>query len=147
LSIKPSTQSVIMNPEGDGADDQEQALAHLRWRDELLQLMYWLQGEGLMVDVAVDDLRRFLETDPGHVAERLDRLVQEGYLEHAQGEADRYRLSPWGLEEGRRRFLDEFAPFLGRENHQECGDPECECHTSGEACTRQQSRREPSSGG
>jgi len=43
--------------------------------------------------------------------------------------------------EGRRRFLDEFAPFLGRESHAECGDPECECHTSGEECARLKGRQ------
>ena len=133
-----------MNAEDDGDLDQDQALAHLRWRDEILQLMYWLQGEGLLAHVAADDLRRFLEADPGSIGERLDRLVSEGYLEPAEGDAGRYRLSPWGVEEGRRRFLDEFTPFLGRDSHMECGDPECECHASGEACTRLQSGRKPS---
>ena len=37
--------------------------------------MFWLSGEGLFEDVAPDDLRRFLETDPGRLEERLEQLV------------------------------------------------------------------------
>lgn len=116
--------------------DQDPGLQGIYWRDEILQLMYWLKGEGLLAEVAPDDLRRFLETDPGRLEERLEQLVQEGYLEPTPGDVRRYRLSALGIEEGRRRFVDEFAPFLGRESHGECGDPACECHTSGEACAR-----------
>jgi hypothetical protein len=106
------------------------------WRDEILQLMFWLRGEGLLPDVTADDLRRFLDTDPGRLEERLEQLVQEGYLDPASGDGMRYRLNALGIEEGRRRFVDEFTPFLGREGHAVCGDPNCECHTSGAACPR-----------
>jgi hydrogenase maturation protease len=108
----------------------------LRWRDELLQVMYWLRGEGLREEVTADELRRFLETDPGLLEARLAGLGAEGHVDAVPGEPVRYRLSAPGLEEGRRRFLDEFAPFLGRESHNQCGDPECECQTSDEACSR-----------
>lgn len=116
--------------------DQEPGFQDIYWRDEILQLMFWLCGEGLFEDVAPDDLRRFLETDPGRLEERLEQLVQEGYLDPSSGEGRRYRLNALGIEEGRRRFVDEFTPFLGRESHVVCGDPACECHTSGEACPR-----------
>jgi hydrogenase maturation protease len=112
----------------------------LRWRDELLQVMYWLRGEGLREDVTADELRRFLEADPDLLDERLTRLVTEGYAETVPRDPARdpaqYRLSPLGVTEGGRRFHEEFAPFLGRESHNQCGDPDCECQTSGEACTR-----------
>jgi len=58
--------------------DQEPGFQDINWRDEILQLMFWLGGEGLFEDVAPDDLRRFLETDPGRLEERLEQLVQEG---------------------------------------------------------------------
>jgi hypothetical protein len=125
-----------MSRENDGESDQDPALQGIYWRDEILQLMYWLRGEGLLEDVASDDLRRFLEADPGRLEERLVQLVQDGYLEPAREEKGRYQLSALGIEEGRRRFVDEFAPFVGRESHGACGDPACACHTSGEACTR-----------
>lgn len=120
--------------------NQDPDLQAIYWRDEILQVMYWLKGEGLGEDVAPDDLLRFLETDPGRLGERLAQLVEEGYIDSVPGDGVRYRLSALGIAEGRRRFLDEFAPFLGRESHSECGDPECECHTSGDECTRLQGR-------
>ena len=127
----------------EGHFDSDQNLAHqaIYWRDEILQVMYWIKGEGIAVEVAPDDLLRFLETDPGKLGERLDQLVEDGYLDPVLGGGVRYRLSALGIEEGRRRFLDEFAPFLGRETHSECGDPECACHTSGEECSRLQGRQ------
>jgi hypothetical protein len=129
-------------PSADAFDfDEDPALQGIYWRDEILQLMYWLKGEGLLDEVTADDLRRFLATDPGRLEVRLDQLVQEGYLESASEDITRYRLSTWGIDEGRRRFVDEFTPFLGRESHVDCGDPACECHTSGAACPRSQERQ------
>jgi hypothetical protein len=124
--------------------DQGPGFRDIYWRDEILQLMFWLCGEGLFEDVAPDDLRRFLETDPGRLEDRLEQLVQEGYLDPSSGDGRRYRLNALGIEEGRRRFVDEFTPFLGRESHVVCGDPTCECHTSGEACPRLPDRQGPS---
>jgi hypothetical protein len=124
--------------------DQDPALQDIYWRDEILQLMYWLKGEGLLADVTADDLRRFLEAAPGRLEERLAQLMQAGYLEPVEHARMRYRLSLLGIEEGRRRFADEFAPYLGRESHGECGDAACECHTAGEACPRLQDRERTS---
>ncbi|MDQ3829836.1 MAG: hypothetical protein M3361_11140 [Candidatus Tectomicrobia bacterium] len=127
---------------GDAFDgDLEPGFQAIYWRDEILQLMFWLRGEGLFEDVAPDDLRRFLEADPGRLEERLEQLVQEGYLDSSSGDGRRYRLNALGIEEGRRRFVDEFTPFLGRESHVVCGDPACECHTSGAACPRLPDKR------
>jgi hypothetical protein len=80
--------------------DQEPGFQDIYWRDEILQLMFWLNGEGLFEDVAPDDLRRFLETDPGRLEERLEQLVQEGYLDLSSGDGRRYRsplTSRWGF--------------------------------------------------
>jgi hypothetical protein len=121
-----------------GSADPNDPVAAIYWRDEILQLMYWLQGEGLLEDAAAADLRRFLAVDPGGLASRLAQLAQEGYLEPSQEDAGRYRLSALGLAEGRRRFVDEFAPFLGRDTHLACSDPGCTCHTSTEPCPRLQ---------
>jgi hypothetical protein len=71
--------------------DQGPGFRDIYWRDEILQLMFWLCGEELFEDVAPDDLRRFLETDPGRLEERLEQLVQEGYLDPSSGEGRRYR--------------------------------------------------------
>ena len=115
---------------------EDDASAAIYWRDEILQLMYWLQGEGLLQEVAPDDLRRFLAAAPERLSALLAQLVQDGDLECAEGDGPRYRLSAQGMAEGRRRFADEFAALLGRESHIVCGDPQCDCQTSGETCTR-----------
>ena len=116
--------------------EEDDAFSAIYWRDEILQLMYWLKGEGLLEAVAPDDLRRFLEAAPERLGELLTQLVRDGYLEPVEGDAPRYRLSSLGIAEGRRRFVDEFAALLGRESHIVCGDPGCDCQTSGETCTR-----------
>jgi hypothetical protein len=66
--------------------DQEPGFQDIYWRDEILELMFWLSGEGLFEDVAPDDLWRSLETDPGRSEERLEQLVQEGYLDPSSRE-------------------------------------------------------------
>jgi hypothetical protein len=118
--------------------DQEAGFQGIYWRDEILQLMFWLLGEGHFEAVVPDDLRPFLETDLGRLEERLAPLVPEGYLDPGAADGKRYRLNALGIEEGRRRFGEEFTPFLGRESHVECGDSACECHASGPACPRLQ---------
>jgi hydrogenase maturation protease len=111
-------------------------VAALQLRDEILQVMYWLRGEGLQASVTEADLHRFLAVPAGQLASGLARLVADGHLEVPGEPAGRYRLSPLGIREGGRRFQEEFAPFLGREGHGQCGDPNCECQTSGEVCAR-----------
>jgi hydrogenase maturation protease len=107
----------------------------LKRRDEILQVMFWLRGEGLGPDVARADLLRFVDDDAA-VQMALARLVEDGHVQ-AEGEmpdAARYRLTRLGLEEGRRRFLDEFQPYLARHAHGECGTADCACHAGGAEC-------------
>jgi hydrogenase maturation protease len=111
-------------------------IEELKRRDEILQVLFWLHGEGLGPDVSIADVLRFIN-DRTAVRNTLARLVEEGFLEARPGESDeaRYRLTPLGEAEGRRRFLDEFEPYLARHAHGECGAADCECH-SGEARCR-----------
>lgn len=107
----------------------------LQQRDEILQIMFWLHGEGLGPDVSVPDILRFAE-DERAVRAAVGQLMEDGYLE-ALGEAGapiRYRLTPIGVKEGRRRFLDEFEPYLARHAHGECGSADCDCHRGGTEC-------------
>ena len=109
----------------------------LKRRDEILQVMFWLQGEGLGPDVTSADLLRFVD-DVGAVEIAVARLVEDSYVEPSAHEGGagsaRYRLTPFGLEEGRRRFLDEFEPYLARHAHGECGAADCSCHSGGAEC-------------
>ncbi|CAA9539461.1 MAG: hypothetical protein AVDCRST_MAG73-1771 [uncultured Thermomicrobiales bacterium] len=102
----------------------------LRWRDELLQVLYWLRGEGLGERVAPNEVTTFLGAEPDEIRHRLESLVDEGYVEVVENEAGRYRLTDWGAKEGGRRFADEFAGLTGQA-HGECNNPDCSCQTLG----------------
>ncbi len=107
----------------------------LYWRDEILQILYWLRGEGLGESVTARDLVTFLEVGEELVQQCLVRLVDESYATTVQdGIPLRYCLTELGVKEGGRRFADEFAGLTGQA-HGECSDPNCACHTLGpEAC-------------
>ena len=105
----------------------------LKQRDEILQVMFWLHGEGLGPDVAVPDILRFVDDEPA-VRGALAQLVDDGHLEALRepGAPARYRLTAIGIREGRRRFLDEFEPYLAKRGHGQCGYADCDCHQGGE---------------
>lgn len=120
--------------------DGHDLLEAMRWRDELLQILYWLRGEGLGEVVSPRDLLPFLNADEGEVQGHLDGLAEEGYVDRVNGPLPRYRLTELGVKEGGRRFADAFAGLTGQA-HGECNDPNCACRTMGpDAC---ESRRDP----
>lgn len=117
---------------------KSEALRALFWREEILQVMFWIQGEGLGERVDPATLERFLGVEASHLAGYLEEMVADGLLE-PEGES-RYRLSERGRAEGGRIFADEFA-HLTRPAHGECG-PDCWCHVSveeAEACATERS--------
>ena len=95
-------------------------MAALRCRDDILQAMYWMRGEGFGDETDAGMLQSFLVVDKDLLREQLEILTEEGYLEESGG---RYRLSELGVKEGGRRFADEFAG-LQSTAHGDCG-PEC----------------------
>lgn len=108
------------------------ALRTLFWRSEILQVMFWLRGEGLGEDVEPVLLERFLGVDAAIAVTYLDRLVQDGFLDR-RGTA--YRLSARGEAEGAAEFEAAFSS-LTRPTHGECS-ADCWCHVSvdeAEAC-------------
>lgn len=119
----------------EGAGPVADPVAALRQRDEILQIMFWLHGEGLGPDVSPGDILRFIE-DSHAVHATLRQLVEDGFAEPQLDDAGtpRYRLTTLGMREGRRRFLDEFEPYLARHAHGECGSADCDCHTGGGDC-------------
>jgi hydrogenase maturation protease len=108
----------------------QESLDDLKRRDELLQIMFWLHGEGFGPDVAPADILRFVDDDPT-ACRTLAQIVEDGYAE-ALADPVRYRLTPLGVREGRRRFLDEFEPYLARHAHGQCGSADCDCQRGGE---------------
>jgi hypothetical protein len=105
----------------------------LRRRDEILQVMFWMRGEGIAEAVGVQELRLFLTEDAeATLAGDLASLAAAGLLEAV--DERRYRLSEQGRAEGGRRFQDEFAELM-RPGHGACSDPSCDCHALGpDAC-------------
>lgn len=92
----------------------------LRCRDDILQSMYWMRGEGFAEEADVQTLITFMAEDEAMLQEQLTILVTDGYLEETDG---RYRLSDSGSKEGGRRFADEMTD-LQKTAHGECG-PDC----------------------
>jgi hypothetical protein len=105
------------------SDDAGREIAR---QDELLELLYWLEGEGFAGSATVAGMSRFLAQDECAVEETLGRLLARGYVVAAGVE---FRLTEVGRGEAARRFADEFAPLLNQ-GHGECNDPTCDCHTN-----------------
>ncbi len=95
-------------------------LEALRCRDDILQAMFWMLGEGFGEDSDTQGLARLISADAVLVAEQIAVLVADGQLEPVGA---RFRLSAVGQHEGGRRFADEFAG-LQLTAHGEC-PPDC----------------------
>lgn len=108
------------------AEDNMDAFEYLRQRDELLQVMYWMLGEGLGAQPSIAQVESFLGSDPVAIGGVLRRMTAEGYVKEV-GHGG-YELTPLGLSEGKRSFADEFAG-LTNQAHGECS-PDCTfCHS------------------
>lgn len=101
------------------------ALRQLYWRSEILQVMYWLRGEGLGDVVDAPLMERFLGVDAAVGLRYLSQLVDDGYLERRTGG---FVLSERGLQEGKTEFALSFTD-LTRPAHGECS-ADCWCHVS-----------------
>ena len=95
-------------------------------RDELLELLYWFEGEGFQSNATLGGIVRFVAHPESEVHRILDELRRRGdvALHESTGE---YRLTETGRREAARRFAEEFAPLLSQ-GHGECSDPNCDCH-------------------
>jgi hypothetical protein len=105
----------------------------IRRRDEILQVMFWMRGEGLAAEVGPAELRVFLTEDTAAtLAGDLAALAESGLLEPADD--GRFRLTEHGRTEAGRRFKEEFDELM-HQGHGACSDPGCDCHQLGpEAC-------------
>ncbi len=118
-----------------GGDEQESKplLADIFWRDEILQVMYWYQGEGFGAEITARDLQTFLSIDEQSLVAHLERMAADGYLERrgalfgsareSDAPAPRYSFTEYGAREGARRFADEFAEIT-KQAHGDC-PPDC----------------------
>jgi hypothetical protein len=100
----------------------------MRVRDEVLQAMYWMRGEGLAEASSPAALARFLAVPVEALTPYLVRFCDDGLL----GVDERgYFLTASGAELGKRTFAEEMAD-LTKPGHGECDD-DCWCHDSPEA--------------
>lgn len=114
--------------------DLDHEIGNLKSRDEILQVMYWMTGEGLGSAFSIADLQKFLPSEQAVLAEDLQVMVSSGLLKI--GNDDRVALTEQGRLEGGRRFADEFESMV-KPGHFECDEPDCDCHnpeSAGESC-------------
>ena len=111
----------------------EDALRRLHDCEEVLQICYWLQGEGLGERFTPDAVLTFLNSSRASVAEIFEILAGQGDLERT---AATYRFSAEGKKKAGRLFYENFTDFqLGShgECNAGCGDSEEECdHDQGQ---------------
>jgi len=104
----------------------------LRRRDEVLQVLFWMRGEGIGEAIRPAEITGFLDIPERDLCRVLDHMVDDGLVFDDDGI---FRLTEAGVSEGRRRFVEEFAPLL-RQGHGECNDPACPCHDGDPALCR-----------
>jgi hypothetical protein len=97
----------------------------LFWQDEILQVMYWMRGEGFGEKVRVAELKKFLDASDEILAANLSQLAKHDLVNFDFSDA--YTLTETGVKEGGRRFADEFDGML-KQGHYECNDPDCDCN-------------------
>ncbi|MFN2511485.1 MAG: hypothetical protein ABR568_08580 [Pyrinomonadaceae bacterium] len=101
-------------------------IGDLKSRDEILQVMYWMTGEGLGTEFSPADLQKFLRSEQAVLSRDLELLVSSGLLESRD---DKFSLTEQGRAEGGRRFADEFESMI-KPGHFECDEPDCDCHNA-----------------
>lgn len=107
----------------------EDAGSSIRREDELLELLYWFEGEGFGGVATLDGIVRFTTIEERAVRRTLARLAERGDVVLDAERGMEYRLTQTGRREAARRFAAEFAPMLSQ-GHGECSDANCDCHTS-----------------
>jgi len=96
-------------------------------QDEMLELLFWFEGEGLGASATLPAMTRFLAQREERVRRTIADLLRRGLVVEAGGDPAEYLLTESGRVEAGRRFADEFSELLGQ-GHGECNDPGCDCH-------------------
>lgn len=118
-----------------GRDLLDELFDRAKCRDEVLQVLFWLAGEGFESDMTVSGVARFAARSEDEIRPALESLVELDLAVRIEQEAaPRYALTESGRREGGRRFADEFSELIHREGHgSTCSDPDCDCQGSPEA--------------
>ncbi len=106
----------------------------LFWREEILQVLYWMEGEGLAEAVPFNRLLSLLDTSNDNLLFHLKKNIEEGYLKSSDeliNENSSVQLTPSGKKEAGGIFRNAFEG-MQKGGHGECG-PDCEfCYQDGE---------------
>lgn len=94
--------------------------------DEMLELLFWMEGEGLESSATLPGIARFLARPEAEAEGALSRLRERGDVTIREG---RYALTDRGRGEAARRFVEDFSGLTGQA-HGECNDPNCDCRAS-----------------
>jgi len=113
------------------SDAGDDAVSDIKRRDEVLELLYWTEGEGFSGASTLEAIARFLTHERAAVLRTLADLTTRGDVVHDLA-TGAYRLTEIGRKEAARRFAEEFAPMLNQ-GHGECNDPNCDCHSDPKA--------------
>lgn len=119
------------------SNPENSALDRLVNREEVLEICYWYQGEGLGNVYNPTLLGPFLNRAPQEIDSALQELAQQGYLEPVVAPAPGYRLTTMGKKQAGQLFLESFSDFQ-KAGHGECdagccdGDDHSQC---GDDCT------------
>ena len=120
-------------PENKNHSNQE-ALDSLFWREEILQVLYWMEGEGLADAIPFTRLLSLLNTTVDNLLFHLKKNIDQGYLntlDREVGESCSIQLTPAGKKEAGGIFRNAFEG-MQKGGHGECG-PDCEfCYSEGE---------------
>ena len=122
-----------MQENKDGHNNQK-ALDALFWREEILQVLYWMDGEGLAQAVPFGRLIVLLNTSSENLLFHLQKNIEAGFLStenNKVSEKSAVQLTLAGKKEAGSIFRNAFE---GMQNagHGECG-PDCPfCYKDGE---------------
>ena len=111
---------------------ENSALDRLVNREEVLQICYWYQGEGLGDVYNPTLLKPFLDRESNDIDSALQGLVQEGYLQPIAMPTPGYGLTATGKKQAGYLFAESFVDFQ-KASHGECdagccdGDDHSKC--------------------
>ncbi len=110
------------------------AVDALFWREEILQVLYWMEGEGLETSVPFNRLMVLLNTTSENLLFHLKKNIEAGYLQTGDdgiSENSSVKMTSFGKKEAGGIFRNAFEG-MQKGGHGECG-PDCEfCYVEGE---------------
>ena len=118
----------------DNPINKNQALDALFWKEEILQVLYWMEGEELGAEAPFEKLLALLNTSADNLLLHLGKNEAAGWVKRnirELNETGTVSLTPAGKKEAGLIFRNAFEG-MQKAGHGECG-PDCEfCYENGE---------------